>query len=445
MSQNKFDYDVLYIGSGHGTFDGAIPLAAKGIKVGVVEAGLVGGTCPNRGCNAKISLDSPVTHQRYAESMQKIVTHPVHINWQENVQHKNTVIQNLPGAITGMLKNQGITILKGTGQFQDQHTVIVNEQAITAEKVVIATGLHPHRLDIPGTQLAHDSEDFMNLTHLPDNIAIIGSGYISMEFATMANAAGANVTVLMHGKQALRQFYQPFVQKIVDDLTQRGVKFITQADISAFRQEGQSLWIDYGQDQHLKTNWILDATGRVPNIEKLNLDKIGVAYNDNGIVVNDHLQTNVENIYASGDVIDKQQPKLTPTAIFESLYLTQLLSQATTDPIQYPVIPSVVFTSPRIAKAGMSVAAAQDNHFDIQTVDFDNDWYRQVNNEKIADSRLIFDNAHHLVGATEVSDQADNAMNTLLPAIEFQFGKAELSRLIYLFPSISSATWDQIK
>lgn len=183
----------------------------------------------------------------------------------------------------------------------------------------------------------------------------------------------------------------------------------------------------------------------MPNIEKLNLDKIGVAYNDNGIVVNDHLQTNVENIYASGDVIDKQQPKLTPTAIFESLYLTQLLSQATTDPIQYPVIPSVVFTSPRIAKAGMSVAAAQDNHFDIQTVDFDNDWYRQVNNEKIADSRLIFDNAHHLVGATEVSDQADNAMNTLLPAIEFQFGKAELSRLIYLFPSISSATWDQIK
>lgn len=446
MSTKQYDYDVLYIGSGHGTFDGAIPLAAKGFKVAIVESGLIGGTCPNRGCNAKITLDAPVVLQRQFEDLKGIVDGSLSINWQKNVAHKDEVIGGLPDFISGLLKSVGIDVLSGHGSFQDAHTVLVDDQAKTADKIVLATGLHPHRLNIPGSELAHDSSEFMNLATLPKRLAIIGSGYIALEFATIANAAGAEVTVITHGDRALRKFDKSFVQTVVDDLQDRGVQFAFNTAVTSFEKADDAFVVKAADGFELASDWVLDATGRIPNIENIGLDKVGVAYNVHGIIVNDHLQTNIDNIYASGDVIDKTQPKLTPTAIFESTYLKQLFAGETTAAIKYPAIPSVVFTSPRLAEVGVSpeTAAADPEHYTIESHHIPDDWYRQVGKEKLGDNRLIFDKEHHLVGATEVSAQADDVINTLLPAVEFKFGPAELGRLVYLFPSISSSAFGQL-
>lgn len=441
---NQYDYDVLYLGSGHGTFDGAIPLAHSGVKVGIIEEDMIGGTCPNYGCNAKITLDAPVALTREVERLQGVVEGNLTINWTKSEAHKQDVIKGLPGMIGGLLKDSGIDVMHGKGTLKDRHTVAVNGQSKTAKNIVISTGLRPHRLDIPGTELAHDSRVFMSLTELPKRIAIVGSGYISMEFATIANAASSEVTVLMHGDRALRKFYHPYVAQVVKDLEKRGVKFIKNADVSAFEKSGDQLEVHYGDNHTLTVDWILDATGRIPNVENIGLDEVGVHYNQNGVEVNDYLQTNVDNIYASGDVIDKTQPKLTPTAIFESTYLFKRFSGQSSEPIHYPVIPSVVFTSPRIAKAGISVEEAKENGDDVETNYLPDDWYRQVDNETMGDNSLVFDKQHHLIGVTEVSEQADNVINTLLPAIEFKFGPEELGRLVYLFPSISSSAWAQL-
>jgi len=441
---SQYDYDVLYLGSGHGTFDGAMPLAQSGAKVGVIEADMIGGTCPNYGCNAKITLDAPVELTRTAERLSGIVEGNLTINWTQNEAHKEAVIKGLPDMIGGLLNDSGIDVIHGHGMFEDNHTITVDGRSITADKIVISTGLRPHRLDVPGADLAHDSRDFMDLTTLPKKIVIIGSGYISMEFATIANAAGADITVLMHGERVLRQFYAPYVDKVVTDLKHRGVKFISNADVTAFEQDGKQIQVKYSDDQLLTVDWVLDASGRIPNVDNIGLEKIGLSYNDSGISVNDHLQTNIDNIYASGDVIDKTQPKLTPTAIFESTYLFKQFSGQTTAPIQYPVVPSVVFTSPRIAQAGMLAQDAEHNGYTVQQTDLTKDWYRQVDNEAIADNTLIFDQQHHLIGVTEVSEQAENVVNSLLPAIEFKFGSAEIERLIHLFPSIGAATWAQL-
>ena len=186
-----YDYDVLYIGSGHGTFDGAAPLAAKGKKVAVVEQDLIGGTCPNRGCNAKIALDSPVALKRHLEEVHGIVDGDIKINWSENQAHKHEIIAGLPDFIQGLLDSSDIDILFGRGTLVDNHTVKVNGEEKTAENIVLSTGLRPNRLDIPGDDLAHDSEEFMNLSEMPKRVTIIGAGYIAMEFATMAQAAGS--------------------------------------------------------------------------------------------------------------------------------------------------------------------------------------------------------------------------------------------------------------
>lgn len=441
MSAN-FDYDVLYIGAGHGTFDGATPLAKTGVSVGIIESGLVGGTCPNRGCNAKITLDEPVKLTREAQRMGNVLKGDISIDWSKNIEHKQEIIDPLPQGLTKRLKDAGATIIKGHAKFQDEHTVIVDEkQAVTAEKIVISTGLRPHRLDVPGTELAHDSEDFMNLKILPKQLTIIGSGYIGMEFATMANEAGAKVTVMLHSDKVLRNFYQPYVKLVVDDLKKRGVVFIENSNVQSFEKDSESYQINYGDNQTLTTDWILDATGRIPNLDNLGLDKVGVKYDHTGVFVNDYLQTNVESIYASGDVISNDLPKVTPAAYFESKYLMQLFSGQTTAPIEFPVIPSVVFTSPRIAKAGVSVEEAKEKGYTVTDSDLANYWYYLVDKEPIAQSKQIHDKEGHLVGVTEVSDQAQDAVNALLPAIEFKMDRQQVGRLIGLFPTIGYAAW----
>ena len=440
-----YDYDVLYIGSGHGTFDGAIPLGAKGKKVAVVEQDLVGGTCPNRGCNAKIILDSPVALQRHMENVHGVVTGETTINWPANQAHKHAVIDGLPAFIQGLLDNNNTDIIFGRGILADEHTVKINGQAKTANKIVISTGLRSNRLDIPGTNFAHDSEEFLNLEQIPQHVTVIGAGYIAMEFATMANAAGAKVTVLLRGDKALRAYHQPFVEEIINDLTQRGVTFMRGVTVEEIIENGQQYTVNTGSAT-IETDWVLDATGRIPNVENIGLEEVGVKYNAKGIVVDDYLRTSVPNIYASGDVIDKSQPKLTPTAIFESLYLMHTFAGETTEPIVYPVIPSVVFTSPRLAQVGVTVAEAKAHpeSYTLETNHIPDDWYRQVDQEQMGDNVLIFDKNHKLVGATEVSHKADDVINALLPAIEFKFGPSEIERMVHLFPTIASSAWGQL-
>lgn len=437
----KYDYDVLYLGAGHGTFDGAVPLAQKGFKVGVIEADKVGGTCPNWGCNAKITLDAPVFVKHQQANMSALFDGELPtVNWKNNMKHKHEVIDSLPDMITGLVESVGIDLIHGFGQLVDGHTVAINDEEKTAEKIVIATGLHPNQLQIQGHEFAHDSQEFLALDDLPKQITIIGSGYIGMEFASIANAAGSEVTIMMSRDVVLRNFYQPYVELVVEQMKKDGIQFVENANVSAFKEVDNGYVVEYGDNQELKTDWILDATGRQPNVENIGLEKVGVDYDQSGIIVNDYLQTSVESIYASGDVISSSQPKLTPTAIFESTYLTQLFSRETSEKINFPAIPSVTFTTPRIAQIGVSVDEAKNNS-DYQVVETDltqSSWYYQIDQQPVAKRTLIFDENQQLVGATEVSQKADAVIDALVPVIELKPTKAQLGRMVHLFPSIAS-------
>ncbi|GAA6117253.1 glutathione reductase [Apilactobacillus kunkeei DSM 12361 = ATCC 700308] len=445
MAEN-FDYDVLYIGAGHGTFDGAMPLAAKGYKVAVVEGDKIGGTCPNWGCNAKIALDLPAQVLETQKRLQNIIKGELSIDWTQNMLNKHKVIDGISGAIKGGLEAFGIDVINGYGKLSDPHTVDVNGKSYTADKIVIATGLRPHRLDVPGKEMAHDSKDFLNIDELPVHIAIIGAGYIAMEFASIANAAGSEVTVIMHGDRALRGFNGEYVDSVVNDLKEKGVTFVENAEVKEFHEEKCKTTIELSNDRQVFTDYILDATGRIPNVENIGLDEVGVKYDKkSGIEVNDHLQTSVDSIYASGDVAATGQPKLTPTAIFESQYLTSLFSGATKDAIEFPAIPSVVFTSPRIAQVGVSVEEAKNSDdYTVEEHDMTADWYRSITNEKIAKRAYIFDKEHHLVGATEVSDEADSVIDSILPAVALKLDKSQINKIVHLFPTIGSDAWQHL-
>lgn len=131
---DKYNYDVLYIGAGHGTFDGAMPLAQKGFKVGVIEADKVGGTCPNWGCNAKIALDTPIKIYEQQKQMSNILEGNLKINWRNNVENKRKTINSLPSAIESGMKSMGIDVIKGWGKLVDKNTVSVDDRKITSKK-----------------------------------------------------------------------------------------------------------------------------------------------------------------------------------------------------------------------------------------------------------------------------------------------------------------------
>ncbi|MCK8607459.1 dihydrolipoyl dehydrogenase family protein [Apilactobacillus ozensis] len=441
---DKYNYDVLYIGAGHGTFDGAIPLAQKGFKVGVIEADKVGGTCPNWGCNAKIALDTPIKIYEQQKQMSNILEGNLKINWRNNVENKRKTINSLPSAIESGMKSMGIDVIKGWGKLVDKNTVSVDDRKITSKNIVIATGLRPNKLDIPGTDLSHDSKEFMDLDEMPNNIAIIGSGYIAMEFATIANAVGANVTVFMHSDRILRQFYQPYTEILMKSLENKGIKFIKSANVASFSKENDKFVVEYGDNEKFETDWILDAAGRIPNVENIGLEDVGVDFDKKGIKVDNYLRTSVDNIYASGDVADAGQPKLTPTAVFQSTYLMKLFAKLTDKPIDYPSIPSVAFTMPRIGQVGVSVDEAKSNpdKYDIKENNLtDSDWYRIMTNDKIAQNNYIYNKEHQLVGFTEISNEADNAVDSLLPIIDLKLNKDQMGQIVQLFPSITSDTW----
>lgn len=443
MATTNYDFDILYLGSGHGTFDGAPTLAKQGLKVGVIEAGLVGGTCPNYGCNAKITLDFPVHLQHQVHELNPVLRGALTLDWNANLRHKQKIIEPLPDMLTHRMTDSGMMLIKGFGHFVDAHTIAVNETQYTADKIVIATGLKPRPLTIPGNEWAMDSTAFMALDNLPANLVIIGGGYIAMEFATMAIAAGSQVTVILRGDHALRQFHQPLVNQLMLHLTDQGVTFLRQTTVQAIKKTATQRYEVLTEDDTLVTNGVLNATGREPNIDLLALDAIGLDSTANGILVNDHLQTNIPNIYAVGDVIDKPQPKLTPTATFEARYLAQLLGEHTTDPIDYPPIPTAVFSSPRLAQVGVSVTTAQAHPAEYRIVEqhLADNWYHQVSQSKIGTTILVFDQADCLVGATELSDRATASINTLLPAITLKLTAHEVNRIIPIFPTDESAAW----
>ncbi|AEV95860.1 dihydrolipoyl dehydrogenase family protein [Pediococcus claussenii] len=435
------DFDVLFIGSGQGAWNGAIPMAQHGLKVAVIEEGKFGGVCTNRGCNAKITLDRPVEILRQVEQLQGrgFDTLPT-LNWHALMIHKHEVIDGLAYGNEMKLQNAGVTNIKGHAKFIDVHTIEVNGKQYSSDKIVIDSGRRPHRLNIPGNQLFHDSTDFLVLENLPKRLAIIGGGYVGMEFATIANAFGSDVTVILRGNRILRSFHKPYVDRLVTDLKQRGIKFQFDEQLESAVQVDDGIQLLGKDGYQLTTDYVLDATGRVPNVENMNWDGIGLKYDTlRGIPVNDHLETNIPGIYASGDILDKSLPRITPTAIFESQYLSRLFTGMTTDAIDYPAVAYTVFTSPRIASVGVTpeFANAHSTEYSVETFDYYDDWFRQVGNENNGGVTIIFNKQHIIVGATSIGNDAVETINGLTDLIENKVSHSDVERLIYIFPSIA--------
>ncbi|GEU19727.1 dihydrolipoamide dehydrogenase [Bacillus anthracis] len=440
-------YDVVFIGSGHAAWHAALTLKHAGKDVAIIEKDTIAGTCTNYGCNAKILLEGP--YEVLEESAQYngiIQSQDLHVNWENLMDYKKQVINPMNGMLKGMFEQQGIDVYMGAGVIKDAHTVTVNDEALQTENIVIATGQHSNKLDIEGKELTHDSRDFLSMDELPKRMTFIGVGIISVEFASIMIKSGVEVTMIHHSDKPLKGFNQTHVTQLIKKLEDEGVHFYFDEETQKVEKIGEAYKVSTASGLTIDTDYVLDATGRNPNVEGIGLDQVGIEYSKKGISVDGHLRTNVSNIYASGDVLDKAIPKLTPTATFESNYIAAHILGMTQDEIQYPAIPSVLYSLPRLSQIGVSVQGAEQNErYKVKHIPFSKQMAFEYKNETDAEMYVVLDEEKRLVGADIYGVDAADLVNLLVFIINQRMTAQDLNQLIFAFPGASSGVIDMLK
>ncbi len=468
------DYDVIYIGSGNAAWQGGRFLRKAGLKILIVEESLYGGACANRGCNSKALLDAPYEIKALADNFEGVgKSGDFDVNWSDLMKYKRKRIAGMSTFLDGKFDEYDLDVAHGKGIIVDEHTVQVGERQFTTDKIVICTGLKPVIPDIKGKEYLHDSTDYLDIEELPEHSVIIGAGFVGMEFASILAEAGHEADVIIRGDMALKYFHQPYVQRVIDILKQKNIRFhfnhtvrevISNVEIddpeakvlnvasaqnadeylrdpeakidNRAYENGFTVILDDGES--ITCDYVVAAMGRTANVEDIGLENVGLTYTNKGIKVNGHLQTEVPNIYASGDVADTGIAKLVTVAIHHSKYLAkELLGDA--DEITYPVVPAVAYTIPRIATVGVPAYIAEESdEYEVYTIRYGNSYSLELKNDSTAEAKVIVDKDLQIVGAEIYAADAENVANMFTFIINKKITLEELDNMIYAFPSSSS-------
>ncbi len=269
-------------------------------------------------------------------------------------------------------------------------------------------------------------------------MTFVGAGIIGMEFASLCLSLGKQVDIVDLAPTALGQYPSEYASAIVERMKKQGAKFHFGAHCKEIRKLGENEYeLLTEEGEAIASNYILVAVGRKANVEGMNLEGIGVKSSSRGIVVDEHLRTSVKNIYASGDVIDKRIPKLTPTAEFESNYIALDILLPLHKKISYPAIPNLVFTLPRIGQVGVSVkeAEAKKDLYRVEKVALGQTMSWANKNQVGEHVTFIFDRKNLLVGAAVLSDDAGSYLDLLTIIINEKIPVKRLSQMVFAFPT----------
>src|SRR5690606_16769181 len=267
------------------------------------------------------------------------------------------------------LKNLGISMYHQSPKFISKNEVEVEGKVVSADHFIIATGNIPRELDIECKEFLKVSEDVLNFKKVPKSATFIGSGYIAMEFACMMATLGCKVTILERDKTSLAKFDDYLVEKLIAKLESLGVKFVFNADVTGVQKLKKNLKVLYahnGKSKSHKSRKVINATGRVPAIEALELDKAGIETDKDGIVVNDHLQSKPHpKVYACGDVSNKS-PSLTPLSGLQGYIAGNNVVKEKSKILDVPCVPSTVFTTPNLSSVGYGEAEAKARYKNVK-------------------------------------------------------------------------------
>ncbi len=464
MSDANFDFDVIVIGAGYGGFDAAKHAADHGLKVAVLESRDMGGTCVNRGCvpsKALLAASGRVRELADAEHLAGFGIHaaPVRFERKKIADHANQLVATIRANLTKTLERAGVTILRGQGRLEGPQRVGVRElsgvdRVLTARDVILATGSDPFvppGIETDGRSV-FTSDEAVNLEWLPRWIAIIGSGYIGLEFADVYTALGCEVTMIEALDRVMPTF-DPDIAKIAARKLIEGRDIDARSGVLAKSiQPGSPVQIELVDMktrepvETLEVDAVLVATGRVPSSKHLNLESVGVETNRGFIPVDDSMRVLVNgspepNLWAVGDVTGKLM--LAHTAAAQgSVAVDNILGHPRQ--IDYRSIPAATFTHPEISSVGLSEVDAKElageEGFELGTVRS----YFKANSKALAElesdgvMKLLFNKTSgEVLGAHIFGLHAADLIQEIANAVSRRQSVTQLANEVHTHPTLS--------
>ncbi|MFS1513743.1 mercury(II) reductase [Chengkuizengella sp. SCS-71B] len=374
MKNNKFDFDFAIIGSGAAAFSAAIQASQYNTKIVMIEKGTIGGTCVNIGCIPSKTLIQAgnINHTIQHHLVQGLQSETKQINFKNIISQKDELVFSLrQQKYENLIDQYGFEFIRGEAKFTNAHTIEVNGKRITSNIILIATGASPFIPDIPGLKDVKylTSTSAMNLEKIPNRMIVIGAGYIGLELGQMFHNLGSKVTLLKRNDRLLPSYDLEISERVSSFFNTEHLKLLTGVTYKKIEQKGTIKRIHItiqGEDQIIEADEILVAAGRSPKTSKLNLKNTKVHLGESGeILVNEYMQTNVENIYAAGDVLLSAQ--FVYTAAHQGSIVADHAFGTTKRKNNSNVIPSVIFTNPSIASVGITEQTAKENDIPIKT------------------------------------------------------------------------------
>jgi glutathione reductase (NADPH) len=439
-----YDYDLFTIGAGSGGVRASRVAAAHGARVAVAEEYRVGGTCVIRGCVPKKML---VYGAHFAEDLEDAAGFGWTIegksfDWIRLRDHVQADVTRLEGLYGQTLSNHDVTVFNERAEITGDHQItLASGKVVTAKTILIATGARPHVPEFPGSEHVITSNEAFHLDALPRRILIAGGGYIANEFAGIFNQFGSKVTIANRSDTILRGYDEAVRDRLLQISLTKGIEFCFKAEFEYVEKaDDGTLRVKLtGQDERV-FDCVMVATGRVPNIEGLGLEKVGVELGKRGeIVVDKFSRTNVDYIYAVGDVTDRVQ--LTPVAIREGqAFADSVFGTGPAYSVDHSCVPSAVFSHPPIAAVGLTEGEARNQLGSIRVYQADFRPMKHVvaGRSERALYKMIVDAANdRVVGIHMIGPDAPEIMQAAAIAVKAGLTKADFDATCAIHPTMA--------
>ncbi|MEO0144643.1 MAG: dihydrolipoyl dehydrogenase [candidate division WOR-3 bacterium] len=442
---NEIKTELAIIGAGPGGYVAGIRAGQLGIKTVIIEKQYVGGVCLNVGCiptKALLFASEIFLHSKTFNKM-GINFSDVSIDLNKLNSWKNSIVDKLVSGVNFLLKNYKVEIIFGEATFLDEKNLIVKTKngdiKINAKNIIIATGSRP--ADLGNIKVDHkfiwDSNDAVEMREIPKKLLIIGAGAIGLEFGSIYSRLGSEVIIVEIANQILPGIDSECANILKKALEKQGLKIFTNSKV--LNIEGNDVEIDIeGKAQKFKFDKVLLAVGRKPNTDNLGLEKINLKLNERGfIVVNEKLQTNIENIYAIGDVIGP--PLLAHKASKEAIIAVEIIA-GIEKKYDVKAIPSVIYTNPELASVGLSEEEARKRGYKIKVGKFPLTANGKALSMNMTDgiAKIITNEENdEILGIHIVSPEASSLIAEATLAIESYLTAEDIALTIHPHPSIS--------